>query len=166
MDNKVPGTLEDFEEIARLRSLERHMFHINPDVRNRRILSEQKVGISNALNEPSEPLYSLLFSLFALFFVLAILLFVFKKKVAAIICISIAGCFCVLSIFAGVRTNELYGVVTGGGISPVPEDSALTTSSVSGGNRVRIVEEAGNWYYIKTIDNGGWIKKENIILIR
>ncbi len=165
-DSKVPGSLEDFEEIARLRSLERHMFHINPDVRNRRILSEQKVGISNALNEPSEPLCSLLFSLYALFLVMAILLFVFKKKVAAIICISVAGCFGVLSIFAGVRTNELYGIVTGGFISPVPEDSALTTSSVSGGNRVRIVEEAGNWYYIKTIDNGGWIKKENIILIR
>ena len=58
------------------------------------------------------------------------------------------------------------GVIVGGEISPVPEDSAMTKTAVSGGSRVLIKEEVQNWYYIVYNESGGWIRKENLAVIK
>jgi len=71
-----------------------------------------------------------------------------------------------LSALLSNAALKRYGVVVGGEISPIPEDSAITKSAVNGGSRVQIKQETQDWYYIVYNENGGWIKKENLALIK
>lgn len=158
-------TDNDFYQIANLRCKERHVLGPVFSIRKQRIAMEQKVGIQVSRDEPSIPLWHTMSILFVIFTALAVVFFIFKKKMLAVISVCFAVSFGCLSLILGILVFERHAVVKGGSISPIPEDSALSSTAVTAGTCVRIKEETAGWYYIEYHENGGWIKKEELILV-
>lgn len=158
-------TENDYYQIAALRRDEKHSFGPSISIRKQRKAMEQKIGIAVSLDETSIPLWHTFTILFVLFTAVTILLFIFKKKLFAVITLCFAVSFGCLSLISGVLVFERHAVVKGGAISPIPEDSALSSTAVTAGTCVKIKEETTGWYYIEYHENGGWIKKEELILV-
>ncbi len=156
---------EVYKKIAELRSMEKHSFGFSGKIRKERVEYEAKIGIKDEQSEVPVNLFFVSLSLFTVCLIMGAFLFILRKKTGGIIFTCLASVFAFSSVFMGVAGCEKYGIVTGGYINPVPEDSALTSSVVAGGNRVHILREAGLWYYIEYSEKGGWIKKEYIIPI-
>lgn len=57
-----------------------------------------------------------------------------------------------------------FAIFAGGAISSVPEEKSAA-HNLSGGQRVRITEKAGEWYYIECKIFSGWVKQNQIFLI-
>ncbi|MBP5401696.1 MAG: hypothetical protein J6Y36_00910 [Treponema sp.] len=165
LKKSVEISSETYNKIAKLRSKEKHSFGPLPSIRKERILLEQSAGITDSIDESSIPLWTVVFILFILLSAVSILLFMCRKKVSSIIVLCFAIVFAFLSLILGLFITEKHGVVKGGSISPVPEDSALSSTSVTAGICVKIREQTEKWYYIEYNENGGWIKKENILLV-
>ena len=165
VENHKVAELNDFYRIATLRSKEKHSFGPSPAVRKERMKFEQSIGISQSQEEGSIPVYYALTVIFVFFLVCSIILFIIKKKVTAVVNLGVAAFFYFASFFAGTLVNEKHAIVTGGTLSPVPEDSALSSIAITAGTCVRLKEQTEKWYYIEYNENGGWIKKENLILI-
>lgn len=156
----------DCAEIARLRSQERRVLLALPKVRAQRIEAERAAGIKSSDNEVNYCLFMIILGANVLLVILSILFDVFKKRFeAAVLGVAALGML-FFSILATNAVLKRYGVVVGGEISPIPEESAITKSAVSGGSRVLIKEETQDWYYIVYNENGGWIKKENLAVIK
>lgn len=152
-------------EIARLRSLERHSF-FQSKIRAERAAAENSLGIENAPNEKSFPLFAALLSATIFFFALAFTLFFVRKKNFAFAAAALA---ILLSLFSLLYSSEIlkrHGIVLGGEIYPVPEDSVVSKASLVVSSRVLIRREIDSWYFIEYNESGGWIKKENIALIK
>lgn len=163
--SSVTSSFEDYSKIRELRTKERHSFAPAFTVRKERIALEQSIGIADSINETSVPLWSAVFILFILLAATSTLLFMCRKRVGSVIVLCFAAVFAFLSLISGVFAMEKHGVVSGGSISPVPEDSALSSTAVTAGTCVKIKEQTEKWYYIEYNENGGWIKKENILLV-
>lgn len=160
-----PARQEDFYNIAKLRSRERRSFGPSPSVTRERILLEQSIGISRSLKEGSIPLYYTVAALFAFSLICAFILFILKRKVSAVVSSVFALLFLSACFFAGAAVHEKHAVVKGGAVCPIPEDSALSSISIAAGTCVCLKEQTPDWYYIEYNESGGWIKKENVILV-
>lgn len=156
----------DCAQIAQLRSLERRSLFNLGKVRAERIAAERAAGIKSSENEVNYYLFFIIIGVNGLLVLLSIIFALCKKRFeAAVIAIAALG----MIFFSALATNAVlkrYGVLVGGEISPIPEDSAITKSAVNGGSRVQIKEEVQGWYYIVYNENGGWIKKENLAEIK
>lgn len=158
-------TDDDYYQIAALRCNERHSFGPLLSVRKQRIAKEQKVGISVSKDEASIPLWHAFSIVFVLFTAVTVMCIIFRKKFMAVITVCFAVVFGCLSLIWGIMVFERHAVVKGGALSPIPEDSALSSTAVTAGTCVRIKEETSDWYYIEYNENRGWIKKEELILV-
>ena len=156
----------DCAEIARLRSLERRAFLSITKRRAERAAAERAIGLQNTENEPPLCFLFVLLGADGILFALAIVLLALRKRFEA----ALAGvAFLGMIFISALDANALLkkrGVIVGGEISPVPEESAMTKTAVSGGSRVLIKEEIQGWYYIVYNESGGWIKKENLAVIK
>lgn len=159
------ATQEDFIEIVQLRSKERKSFGPSPSIRKQRIELEQSIGIVASRDEPSVPLWYTSVVLLVIFISITIICFVFKKKVFSVFSLAISIIFAFLTLFLSFLVFEKHAVVKGGAISPVPEESALSSTVVTAGTCVRIREETPQWYYVEYNENGGWMKKVDLLLI-
>lgn len=156
----------DCAEIASLRSMERRAFFNVRRIRAERVAAEQAIGLQNTENEPLLSILFILLGANGLLFALALVLALLRKRFeAALIGIATLATIFVTAIDANA-TLKKRGVIVGGEISPVPEDSAMTRTAVSGGSRVLIQEDVPGWYYIVYNESGGWIKKENLAVIK
>lgn len=162
---EVNASMKDFKRIADLRSKEKHSIHNHLMYRKERVKLEQSIGIAASRNEKSVVLWTIIFAMFILLLAVSIFLLLCRKKVSALIIFCFAFVFAIASFVLGLMVSEKHGVVTGGTISPVPEDSALSSTAVTAGTCVKIKEQTENWYFIEYNENGGWIKKENLILV-
>ena len=156
----------DCAEVAKLRSMERRSFFNASKIRAERIAAEEAIGLQNTENEPLATILLMLLGLDGTLLALALVLALLKKRFEA----AIVGVVALATIFiTALDANTVMqrrGVIVGGEICPVPEDSAMTKTAVSGGSRVLIKEEVQNWYYIVYNENGGWIRKENLAVIK
>lgn len=156
----------DCAEIARLRSKERRTFFNARKIRAERIAIENGIGLQNTENEPLAPLFFVLLGASGILFALSLVFFAIKKRFEA----ALIGAVFIGALFLAVADANLllkrWGIIVGGEISPVPEDSAITKTAVSGGSRVLIKEEVKNWFYIVYNESGGWIRKENLAEIK
>ena len=151
-------------KIARLRSQERHAIFQNK-IRAERVAAEKSAAIENAPNEKSFPLFVLLFSALTFFAAGSLILFFLRKNNFAFVIAALAVLFAILTFVFSSKVFERHGIVMGGEIFPVPENSAASRISVVVASRVLIREEIDNWYFIEYNESGGWIRKENLILI-
>lgn len=152
-------------KIAQLRSQERHSF-FQSKIRSERAAAEISAGIENAPNEESFPFFVLIFSAAIFFAASSLTLFLLRKKNFAFVAAALAISF---SIFAFARSSKIFerhGIVLGGDVYPVPENSVVSKASAVIASRVLIRQEIDSWYFIEYNEGGGWIKKENLILIK
>ena len=120
-----------------------------------------------------------IFSLFALISMLLLVYFHYfkgkpsEKHVFYSLLAGIAFLF-VISILAGHSRsskifNSPYAIVFGGNQSMYlgPDDVSEEVKAITGGNKVKILDEDDEWYKVATMDSEqGWIKKENVRFIR
>lgn len=165
-NRKNAADVFDYAEIARLRSEERRSLFKSGRVRAQRISIEQKAGISDARNEESIYLFVLFAALCVILLAAALVLFVLNKKFESVLVLILSLAVISGTVFAAFRTFRKFGIVLGGEISPIPEDSAITKSAVTGGSRVLIKDKISGWYYIEYNENGGWIKEANLVEIK
>jgi len=79
-----------------------------------------------------------------------------------------------ISILAGLtRSNQIYNsphaIVFGGDQSLYlgPDQISEQVKEITGGNKLRILDEIEDWYKVSAMDSEqGWIKKENVKLIK
>ena len=120
-----------------------------------------------------------IFSVFNLLGVLVLVFFYFFKEVDLIERYFWIGCSALvltflISIFAGnARSNQIFdsphAIIFGSDQSLFlgPDEVSEEVKEVTGGNKVRILDEDGNWYKVATMDSEqGWIKKDNVKRIR
>lgn len=80
----------------------------------------------------------------------------------------------IISILAGnTRTNQIFNspfaIVFGGdqSLNLGPDIVSEEIKDVTGGNKLKILDEDGLWYKVSAMDSEqGWIKKENVRLIK
>lgn len=75
---------------------------------------------------------------------------------------------CAIAFFtyAEVKQADKYAIFTGGKVSSIPESKAESYSEITAGNRVHIIEKAGQWYYIELGETGGWCQTDKLIIIK
>ena len=152
-------------KIAQLRSQERHSFFQNK-IRSERAAAEKSFGIENAPNEESFPFFVLLFSAAIFFAASSLILFLLHKKNFAFVSAALAISFSIFAFAHSSKIFERHGIILGGEIYPVPENSVVSKTAAIVASRVLIRNEIDNWYFIEYNEGGGWIKKENLILIK
>ncbi len=152
-------------KIAQLRSQERHSFFQNK-IRSERAAAEKSFGIGNAPTEESFPFFVLLFSAAIFFAASSLILFLLRKKNFAFVSAALAISFSIFAFAHSSKIFERHGIVLGGEIYPVPENSAVSKTAAIVASRVLIRQEIDSWYFIEYNEGGGWIKKENLILIK
>ena len=156
----------DCADIARLRTNERRAFFNVSKIRTERENMERAIGLEKTENEPLFWTAFALLGAAAIFLAIAIVFLTLKKRFeAALIGIASIAFFIITGIDASAILKR-RGIIIGGDLRPVPEESAMTKTAVNGGSRVLIKEEIKGWYYIVYNENGGWIKKENLAEIK
>ncbi len=163
-ENAAPE-IPDLLRIAQLRSRERHSLFQNK-IRAERVAAEKFAAIENAPNEKSFPLFVLLLSAAFSFAASSLILFFLRKNNFAFVPAALAFLFAIFVCAFSSKIFERHGIVSGGEIYPVPENSAVSKISVVTASRVLLRKEIDNWYFIEYNEGGGWIKKENVILIK
>jgi hypothetical protein len=58
------------------------------------------------------------------------------------------------------------GIFLGGTVYAIPEQISEKSIPFEAGQRVHIVEKAGDWYYIRSGNSGGWVLQNTVIYIR
>ncbi|WP_191015434.1 hypothetical protein [Treponema zioleckii] len=152
--------------LAQARSEERHSFPWSRSVIAKRQLVESEVGISSPQNEPSIPFLKLLIAVFAgLFVIMIILLFLRHLRSSLVVAVFATACM-VLSLRTSLRLLPKYGIFGGTKISLIPEQNSSSVHTVLPGQRVKLLESAGNWIFIECVDYSGWVLKNTVYEIR
>lgn len=151
-------------QIVSLRIKERHSLSLQN--RNERMQFEKKLELPYEQNEFSIVFLGLSILLVILFCVLLILFIGKKRPVAYILIGVIELCSIVFMIFSIAKSLERYGISKGCKIYSVPEINAESKSEIPAGNRIKITEDVGEWFYVELGENGGWCSKEEIIEIK
>jgi hypothetical protein len=159
-------TDEIAQNIANLRIQERNATLDYFKVVNKRIETESFFGFASSKKEfPVKILYVLAF-LIVLFFVVLLLGIKRKKRSSIIFSSVVLVILLVANAFCIFQASKKYGICVGGILQSVPEESASSKFEIASGNRVLISQQFGDWLFIEYGDVSGWIKKENIILIK
>ena len=154
----------DYRKIAQLRCAERHSLPFSRTAEKRH-QAETEALLQAGPAEPSIPLFKLYLICAAAAAAAAGILLIRRKMTGGILCAAAAFFLLIAVVRQHIALTEEYGVFAGGEVSPIPEKTAASSTEFQGGNRVRIVEKAGNWIYIEYNDTGGWVSKENIFII-
>ncbi len=154
------------KSLAQARSQERHSFPWNSMVILNRQFTETEVGISSPQNEPSIPLLKLLILVFALFFITMIVLLFFRHLRTSLFFGFMAALCFVGALSISVQLLPEYGIFAGNNISSIPENKSASVHAVVPGQRVRLMEKAGDWIYIECSDYSGWVLKDTVYKIR
>lgn len=158
---------EDFcQELAELRIKERNAIFGHNSNRHERRELEEKFEISAAEDEFYMGIYYLSYILLLAALVFFIYLLRKKNRNKAIIVAGLFICAIAFCVYTQVKKNESYAIFKGGKVSSIPEENAESYSEISAGNRVRITEKAGKWYYIELGETGGWCNADKVIVIK
>lgn len=161
--DEIKITDEMCYEIALLRAYERYSFNFSSQKKR----SEYE-KINNLPYEQNEfPIIFLIISIFfVVLFVILLIIFIRRKKPGAyILFASLSICAIVFMIVSAVKSSYKYGISRGCIIYSIPEASAESKSEIPAGNRVAITEAVGDWIYVELGENGGWCKKNEVIVI-
>lgn len=160
-------TDEDCQRLADYYSREHIEFLLYPKARRNRINFEESCGIIISEN-PVFPAVFLYLSLILIIASIVCLIFALRRKhkirALAFVILLILGT--AILVFCSVKQHEKYGICRGCKIYSIPQENADSVSEVASGNRVRILEKAGKWYYIEIGESGGWCNTEDIYIIK
>lgn len=155
-------TDEDCKKLAALRRNEKDAFLNIFMARQDRKEFEESLGLPSGEDEFSKV------GLYISVFILVILLILFcifakqKKSFAKIITTPFLVSAVVLIIFSLVQSSKEYAIFKNGKVLSVPEANAASSTEVTTGTRVRVLEETENWCYIEIGETGGWVERNNL----
>ncbi len=164
-NEKAELSLDDCKKLVQLRADERHALPFS-SARQLRRQKEAYFGIESSANE-AQIFPCFLFALLAFIFLLVALIFLFFKKYRR----AVTSFFLTLAAFAGFlvffyKASADFALCYGGKISPVPEEESSVFRNLASGERVKILERAGNWVYVSAAGEHGWVLSENIFEIK
>lgn len=154
----------DCAKLSELRSKERHsaMFF---SARHERKIFEAALGIKNEKSERN--VFILLLSAVAAF--LSVFMFfvflIMHKRPAFIVSLFVSGVLCTAAACYTVSFFAVHAIFLGTEIYSVPEKKSSFFAYQSG-KRVRIQNSANDWYYVLSEQGGGWISKDDVIVIK
>ncbi len=158
-------TADDALLLAQLRTKEKHSFLLLHKNRKLRARAEQARGLPYSQKE-----FALMWIYLAAVLVCGVIvLFVIfirrKNNAAAVGLVIVLVCSLSLFIYTLVLGTKKYGITTGSQVYSIPEANAGVKSELPCGNRVQIISQSGNWYFIRFGQTEGWCLKDGIILI-
>lgn len=159
-------TDETCRQLSELRIKERNDLVGHSENRQKRREFEENLELPATEDEFFMGLLYLSYVLLVLLLLLLII-FIRKHKMNAIITFGVLT-ICAIAFFtyANVRKSDSFAIFTGGKVSSIPESKAESYSEITAGNRVHIIEKAGQWYYIELGETGGWCQADKLIIIR
>jgi len=99
--------------------------------------------------------------------IILLILAIHEKKSFRIMIAAVVLTFALVSLVYGIfKRLETQAICTGCTIYSIPEENAEAKAEMGAGNKVRITEKAGKWYYIELGESGGWCRAENVIIIK
>lgn len=155
---------EDSEKLAELYSLERNFFPSDESAALRREL-ESVFGGTLEKKSVAKPAVFIFCLLAFLAGIAALIFFIFRKNSAGLLFLTVFGIFCVFSVQGIASLWGNYGIFAGGDISSVPEEVTTSVHRKDGGQKVRIVESAGDYYFIRSKEISGWVLKSCVFEI-
>lgn len=162
--DKITISKENCRKLAELYSKEKNSFPKSKFYEERKAL-EDSLSIKNDDKVESKSLIYLSVGFTILLATFTILFFVFAKTLPALIFLVLFTFSMIFSIAGIGRLSEKYAIFAGGEIASVPEISTLSVSTEQGGKKVKILEKAGDYYYIQSKELTGWVFKDSIFEI-
>ena len=156
---------EDARYLAQLRTKEKHSFLLLHKNRKLRIQAEKERGLPYSQKE-----FALMWIYLAAVLVCGVIvLFVIfikqRNNTAAVGLGIVLICSLSLFIYTLVLGTKKYGITRGSQVYSIPEANAGVKSELPCGNRVQIISQSGNWYFIRFGETEGWCLKDGIIKI-
>ena len=133
--------------------------------RHERKIFEAALGIKNEKSERN--VFILLLSAVAAF-LSAVMFFIFlimHKRPAFIVSLFVSCVLCTAAACYAVSFFAVHAIFLGTEIYSVPEKKSSFFAYQSG-KRVRIQNSANGWYYVLSEQGGGWISKDDVIVIK
>lgn len=162
--SKKKITKEDCIKIAELRTNEKKSNFFLKDRKIRKDF-EKSLGLTNTKNEN----YSIIFLTCSIFSVFLLIFSVFfairKKKVFSVSFLFLCFAFSIFSLYYRIDLNRESAVIFDGKLRNVPEKSVDAITSVENGQKVMILQSAGNWLFVEFENISGWTTKENVVFI-
>ena len=158
-------TADDAVYLAQLRTKEKHSFLFLHKNRKLRAQTEKERGLPYSQKE-----FALMWIYLAAVLVCGVIIlfiiFVKRRNNAASVGLGIVLiCSLSLFIYTLVLGTKKYGITTGSQVYSIPESNAGVKSELPCGNRVQIISQSGDWYFIRFGETEGWCLKDGIILI-
>ena len=164
---RIPITLEDCQNLARLYSKERNSIFSHYSSRKNRQQLESHLEL------PVNPgrIFSLGQLLGAILFLIgSIIVFILsireKKQFRLLISSALILISVVLLMYSIVKRTEVYGVCKGCTVFSIPDEKAGSSSEIGAGNKVRVSEQSGGWLFVQLGETSGWCKEKDIIIIK
>lgn len=155
---------EDCKKLAELRLRERTSLPFSSVTYERRQI-EYKLYGSEGDREPSVLLFIAgLAACFVLLVLFVLSVFIWHGKKVQILFV-LTFVVLVLTIRRGAALLPKWGVFAGGTVSPVPELVTSSSHNASSCKRVKILEKAGDYYYIESDEINGWVLKDLVFEI-
>ena len=163
----VPLTADECRELSRLYSKERNTFITYFKARKARITFEKDHNIVVSANQIFPGLFLYLSILIILASIICMIIAIKKThRIRTLFSVVLLILGTAIFVYCIVRRNEKYGISSSCKIYSIPKENAESASDLSAGNRVRILERTGKWYYIEVGETGGWCTADNIFVIR
>ena len=154
----------DCEKLASMRSAERHSAP-GSKIRKQRAAYEAEAGIT-APNEARTRVAQLFYALFSLALAAVAILSLRRHYKRATVSAALAVFILVACIHWTARLLPRHAIFAGGELRSIPELQTASSHSEGPGQRVRILEQAGDWCFIATPDASGWVLQESLYEIR
>lgn len=158
--------ISNLNELVSLRNKERHSIPVLTGARSARIDAEKADGLKPGRNEPSVPVFWILFALSVWLLLGVVFLFIFHKVSLAIAALSLFLLASAGTVLQGISVSQQYGLFRGGNINPIPETSVQSSATIQPGLRVKIEHQVGDWIYIRYNDTYGWVTSDSVSIIR
>lgn len=155
------------QELSKLYTRERNLFLTYFKARKARINFENEHGLVVSSTQVFPTLYIYISVIVIITSIICMIFAVRNKhKIRMLLFIVLLILGTTVLVYCTVRRHERYGICAGCKIYSIPQENAESVSEVGSGNRVRILEQTGKWYYIEVGETGGWCTSDNIFMIR
>lgn len=156
-------TIDDCNEILELRHKEHSNFFYSSKYKKLRQTKEDVLGLSSNSDEFYLGFLYMSIGFLVIFIFLTVLAILKRKNVLILIFTVFIVISSIGTIYSLSQNSKKYGISAGCTLKSIPEDSATEIGSISIGNRVKILEKAGNWCFVELGTINGWAKSEEVL---
>lgn len=158
-------SMEDAQKLSEFYSKERNS--IFPS-KNRKLREEfeSSLGLEIQSGTGSRPLGIFLIIFTAVLFLISVLFFILKKFFRGFVSLLFVAASLIFGVKEISSSVKKYGIFSGGEVLAVPEEDTSSRRFESSGKKIEILEEAGNYYLVKSSELNGWVLKNSVFKIK